>query len=382
MLDKADPMRVSIVVLNYNYARFVAQAIESALAQTCAGVEVIVVDNGSTDDSLAVIARYADRVRVVRQAVNIGQGQGYNLGFAAARGEWIVWLDADDLLDPEAMSACLALVDGQTAKVQFSLRHVDADGAPLGGMTPYLRHAGDVVPLIRRIGHYAGPPGSGNLYRVSAIARYFPVEPADWPIGTDTVPFITAAFHGRVVDAGRVLGSYRLHQRAASNTPGYTGNYRITMAKEVRLNLDSRDRCLALVRARAGIALEPPALTFPAHLRHRIISWRWDSAAHPVPSDRAGRLWQLLRRSLRACPGYTAGGRGLMLAWAACVLWLPRPLAVRLMAVDELRHRWKTLLRAGHAVPSAPDHVPPAVVLGLPTPARSASPSPSTPPLR
>ena len=62
-------MQVSIVVLNYNYARFVSAAIDSALRQTLppGECEVIVVDNGSTDDSLAVIGRYGDRVRLVRQ---------------------------------------------------------------------------------------------------------------------------------------------------------------------------------------------------------------------------------------------------------------------------------------------------------------------------
>ena len=347
---KADVMRVSIVVLNYNYARFVAQAIESALAQTCAGVEVVVVDNGSTDESLSVIARYADRVRLVRQPVNIGQGQGYNLGFEAARGDWIVWLDADDLLDPEAMATCLALVDDQTAKVQFALRHIGAEGELLGGITPFLRHAGDVVPLIRRFGHYAGPPGSGNLYRRLAIAPYFPVDPADWPIGTDTVPFITAPFHGRVVDAGPPLGSYRLHQRAASNTPGYTGNYAISMAGEVRLNVGSRDKCLALLRERSGIDVAEPPLTLPSLVRHRILSWRWAPAEHPFPDDRAGPLWHLLRRSLCACPGYTLLGRTLMLLWAAGVLLLPLRMAGALMAIDTLRHRWKALThRAGPA---------------------------------
>ena len=122
-------MRVSIVVLNYNYARFVAAAIESALGQTAEGCEVIVVDNGSTDHSLEVIARYAERVRLVRQPVNIGQGQGYNLGIEAARGEWIVWLDADDMLDPDAIATCLAAADADTAKVQYSQRVPVAAGA-------------------------------------------------------------------------------------------------------------------------------------------------------------------------------------------------------------------------------------------------------------
>ncbi|MBK6718013.1 MAG: glycosyltransferase family 2 protein [Burkholderiales bacterium] len=168
--------RVSIVVLNYNYARFVGLAIESALRQTHRDVEVIVVDNGSTDASPEVIRPYESRVRLVRQPVNIGQGQGYNLGIEAATGEWIVWLDADDLLDDDCIATCLSLATEHTAKVQFPMRHIDGEGAAMGTVTPSVRHFGDVRPIIRRFGHYAGPPGSGNLYRRSAVAPYFPVR--------------------------------------------------------------------------------------------------------------------------------------------------------------------------------------------------------------
>ena len=207
-------MQVSVVVLNYNYARFLDQAIESALGQTHPACEVVVVDNGSTDHSLEVARRYGNRIRLVHQAVNIGQGQGYNLGFEAARGEWLIWLDADDLLDPDAMATCLALATEETAKVQFPLRLVNSQAQALGGVVPFVRHQGDVQAIIKRFGHYAGPPGSGNLYRRSAVAPYFPVPPHDWPICTDTVPFITAPFHGTVVDTGRPLGSYRLHGKS------------------------------------------------------------------------------------------------------------------------------------------------------------------------
>lgn len=164
-------MRVSIVVLNYNYARFVAQAIESALAQDHPDTEIVVVDNGSTDVSPQVIAAYAKRVRIVRQPVNIGQGQGYNLGFEAATGEWIVWLDADDLLDADAISSCLALAQNDTAKVQFPLRLIDSEARPLVGMVPYLRHQGDVVPLIRRFGHYGGPPAVATCTAARRLRR-------------------------------------------------------------------------------------------------------------------------------------------------------------------------------------------------------------------
>lgn len=339
-------MRVSIVVLNYNYARFVADAIESALGQTAEGCEVIVVDNGSTDHSLEVIARYAERVRLVRQSVNIGQGQGYNLGIEAARGEWIVWLDADDMLDPDAIATCLAAADADTAKVQYSLRLVDAEGQPLGGVVPFMRHHGDVEPIIRRLGHYAGPPGSGNLYRRSAVAPYFPVKPSDWPICTDTVPFITAPFHGRVVDIERPLGSYRLHRKAAGTAaPGYRGNYSGSIGLEISLVAGSRDKTMALLRERSGIVVEGPFLMLPTHVRHRITSWRWAREAHPFPDDTAESLWRLMRDALKACPGYNEAQRAAMLAWASGALYLPESMASAVMSTSRASPLWETVTR-------------------------------------
>ena len=325
-------MSVTIVVLNYNYARFVAEAVMSALAQTWADVEVVVVDNGSTDGSLEVIRPFGDAIRLVRQPVNIGQGQGYNLGFEAARGDWILWLDADDRLDPEAIATCMALVNPRTAKVQFALRHIDATGRALGSMTPFVRHAGDVVPLIQRFGHYAGPPGSGNLYRRDWIAPYFPVRPEDWPICTDGVPFLTAPFHGEVIDTGRALGSYRLHRSSRAMAPGYRGNYTDKVSAEVRLLTQARDRIFALLRERSGIVVEPPPLMLPVHVRNRITSWRWERASHPFPGDRALPLWRLMARAVLVCPGYRVSDRAALLAWASAMLFLPASVATALMA--------------------------------------------------
>lgn len=336
---------VTIAVLNYNYGRFVADAIVSALAQTYPRVEVVVVDNGSTDDSLQVIAAYEGRVRVVRQPSNIGQGHGYNLAFAAARGDWILILDADDILDADCIECCMALAAQDVAKVQFPLRAVDRNGKGLGTCVPFLRHEGDVVPIIRRFGHYAGPPGSGNLYRRSAIAPYFPVPVEQWPICTDTVPFLTAPFHGRVAGSERPLGSYRLHSTADASAPGYVGNFSIDIAGEVRLNCSSRDRTLALLRERSGIDVSGPFLTLPTHVRYRIISWRWARDQHPFPEDTAAGLRRLMRESLRACPGYSAIDRVLMNFWAAGVLFLPTPLANKLMSATRSGVFWDALMR-------------------------------------
>jgi hypothetical protein len=87
---------VSILLNNFNYGRFLGEAIESALAQTYPNVEVIVVDDGSTDNSREVIACYADRVKVVAKE-NGGQASAFNSGFAASHGEIVFFLDSDDI---------------------------------------------------------------------------------------------------------------------------------------------------------------------------------------------------------------------------------------------------------------------------------------------
>ena len=99
--------RVSVVTANYNGAAHLAAAVRSVLDQTLADLELIIVDDCSTDDSLGVIARTAGgdpRVRVLRQARNGGPAAARNRGLAAARGRWIAVFDSDDLMAPERLA--------------------------------------------------------------------------------------------------------------------------------------------------------------------------------------------------------------------------------------------------------------------------------------
>ena len=134
---------------------------------------MLVVDDGSTDDSWSVIQRYGSRVQAIRQA-NGGQGAAYNTGFAASRGSWVLFLDADDLLDPDALQRMMALAAPDVSKVQGSLRCISADGRPLGGAVPYHAHDGDVAPIRgafaitprrRRAATYSGAPPSSRICR-------------------------------------------------------------------------------------------------------------------------------------------------------------------------------------------------------------------------
>jgi glycosyltransferase involved in cell wall biosynthesis len=96
--------RVSILVPCYNASRWLAATLESALAQTWAPLEIVVVDDGSRDDSLAVARGFEARGVTVIAQVNRGASAARNRAIAASRGEWLQFLDADDLISPDKIA--------------------------------------------------------------------------------------------------------------------------------------------------------------------------------------------------------------------------------------------------------------------------------------
>ncbi|MGK7911230.1 MAG: glycosyltransferase family 2 protein [Synechococcus sp.] len=105
--------RVSVIIPTYNVEEYIGRAIESALNQSIADIEVIVVDDASTDGTLSIVKGFAERdprVIAIACSENAGAAAARNLGFDAANGEWICPLDADDWFSPNRLSTLLESV--------------------------------------------------------------------------------------------------------------------------------------------------------------------------------------------------------------------------------------------------------------------------------
>jgi glycosyltransferase involved in cell wall biosynthesis len=126
---------VSIVLPAYNHERFVAASVDSVLAQTWTDWELIAIDDGSSDSTLAVLQRYADpRIRVLTQA-NAGSHRTINRGLALARGRYLAVLNSDDVYHPERLRRLVAVARGHGDPLFAftAVRLIDEDGQPVTG---------------------------------------------------------------------------------------------------------------------------------------------------------------------------------------------------------------------------------------------------------
>jgi glycosyltransferase involved in cell wall biosynthesis len=215
---------VSIIIPNYNYGRYLRIAIDSAFAQTYATVEVIVVDDGSTDDSRKAIESYGERIKPILKA-NGGHGSALNAGYAASRGEIVIFLDADDELMPDAVEQVVKAWRPGVAKLQFQLEMVDENGHPLGERVPpfdrYLP-SGDIRERIVRYGEYPSSPCSGNAYSRAALDKLMPMDEILWSAGSEKSLVFLSPFFGDLVSIRAPLGRYRIHP---DNDSGFKGRH-------------------------------------------------------------------------------------------------------------------------------------------------------------
>lgn len=226
---------VSIIVCNHNYERYLRAALDSALAQTYRPIEIVVIDDGSTDGSRDLLMEYQDRVRVVFKS-NGGQPSAVNAGFRECRGEIIFLLDADDVFEPVKVARVLEIFERNpdAAWVFHELDYIDDRGLELPMQRlPDRRHVRAVLRRRNRYrefaridlrGHfadggklpYACPAFSALSFRRSTLEMVLPM-PEDIARAGDEFPkFATIAlFPG--IHLGEPLARQRIHTANAAS---------------------------------------------------------------------------------------------------------------------------------------------------------------------
>ncbi len=197
---------VSIVTPSYNQARFLEQTIQSVLNQDYPHIEYIIVDGGSTDGSVDIIRRYADRLAWWVSEPDRGQTDAINKGFARARGQIFAWLNSDDTLEPHAVREAVAYLQAhpEVGLVYGDANFIDEEGRVIGrypaAQTDYRR--------LRR--GYVHIPQPAAFFRASLWHQVGPLDPSFY-FAMDYDLWVRIARISRLQYVPRVWANYRIH---------------------------------------------------------------------------------------------------------------------------------------------------------------------------
>lgn len=315
---------LSIIIANYNYARFLPIAIESVLSQDCAA-ELIVVDDASTDGSQAVLEDYADRATILLSARNGGQADAFNRGVARSSGTLVWFLDADDFLLPGAVrtvreNAVRGMASG-VALYHYRMRYSDESGN-LRGCHPVSTiplAAGDLVQQLCERGRYFGTVTSGLVYAHAALRQVLPIEVDPFRYSADGYLCVTVPFYGRSASHDTFVSAYRLHADQQSR-------FRGQLAERARYRIFhdyDRFRHLRHHARLQGLQVRPDLHDRdPDHLQERLVSLLNAPTRHPVHTDTVRFLVSQLRSVLGdgASPDANRATSAFWFAFG----WLPR----------------------------------------------------------
>ncbi len=201
--------KISVVIDNHNYGRYLGEAVQSVLRQRCPSeVECIVSDDGSTDESREVIASFGDKIRSLLRP-HEGQASAFNAGFSAARGEFVCLLDSDDYWHPDKLAQCLALFeDPGVGVVQHFLQDVDGEGRALAQRFPVWPERYTTEDFLD--GRLQLTATSGLMFRKTILDRILPI-PRRIFYYLDDMLFVKALLLSKAANVPKILGYHRVH---------------------------------------------------------------------------------------------------------------------------------------------------------------------------
>lgn len=213
MIRNLDYSLISIVICNYNYSQFISQCIQSALKQTYNNIEIIIVDDGSTDHSREIINSFSDdRIIRIFQG-NKGQAAAFNTGFAKCSGEYIAFLDSDDFWFPNKLEKIIPIFKQDNINiVQHNLAVVDEHSKMVGKSHPDIRSGlKNVIKSYLKENHTGFfSTTSGIVCRKKDLDRIFPLN-TEWQICADVAFTRPMPLFGLTYTVNENLGAYRIH---------------------------------------------------------------------------------------------------------------------------------------------------------------------------
>jgi glycosyltransferase involved in cell wall biosynthesis len=208
---------VSVLIVNYNYERYLAAAIESVLRQSYQHFEIVICDDGSRDNSRAVIAAYAERDQRIRYIFkeNAAVAAALNDAFAACTGEIVTMLDADDLFTTEKLERVVERFShgGRVGLVLNFLTKINSDEQTIGKIPEFGSFdRGELRDqILRSGGQFSAAPTSGMSMRRECAARVFPIPEAEFRTEADAYMRTVAALYYAVDVIEEPLTVYRIH---------------------------------------------------------------------------------------------------------------------------------------------------------------------------
>lgn len=320
--------RLSVVIPNYNYGRYVGEAVRSALAVDWPDVEVVVVDDGSTDRSLEILRAFGNRITLVSQE-NAGPRIACNRGFERTKGDAVIFLDSDDVLEPTIAHEAAAVWGSEVSKVQVQMRRIDGQGRFSGRAFPTYRR----TPTPEQIRHwitstsaYPTPPGSGNVYSRWFLEKLFPLD-GRCGDATDSACLAAAPYLGDVISISRPLVRYRVHgdnRSSLGSDPCRFGRqiYRALQRQQFALELAGHGGDESVLRSlRRGRHL----------LQLRAAERRLCHGDPPLPEERRRRIGLDAITSLTAPGPEPVADRIAVSLWCLAILAVPEAVARRMI---------------------------------------------------